>query len=111
MHDITTHVAKVEVQGKVMAFKPNRELLNANFEGYKLAEDALPSFSKDLAVGVSVAKLKDEQFSYQHVRACSLHNHLVMDPEEDSSVYWYADDCTIQHARFELKVRIQNPCL
>ena len=94
-----------------MAFKPTRELLNANFEGYKLAEDALPSFNKDLSVSINVAKLKDEQFSYQHMRAFSLHNHLVMDPEDDSSVYWYAEDCTIQHARFELKVRLQNSAL
>ena len=102
-------MAKDKVQA--MAFKPTGEFLNANFEGYKLAEDRLPSFSKVLSVGVNVAKLRDEQFSYQHVRAFSLHNHLVMDPGDDSSVYWYAEDCTIQQARFELKVWLRNSAL
>ncbi len=85
-----------------MAFKPNREKLNANFEGYKLSNDPLPCVSEPLPCNVNVARLKEEQFSYQHVRSFSLHNHLVLDPWDQNSAYWYAEDRTIQKAKFEV---------
>ena len=40
-----------------MAFKPNRELLNVNFEEYELTESLLSHVSKDLAEEVQVARL------------------------------------------------------
>lgn len=85
-----------------MAFQPNRDLLNVNFEGYKLGKDALSCASREFASGVKVAKLKDEQFSYQHVRAFTLHNHLVLDPWSNNDAYWYAGDGTIQRAHYEV---------
>ena len=85
-----------------MAFKPDENLLNVNFEGYKLSKDALSCVSRSFSPGVRVARLKDEDFSFQHMRAFSLHNHLAVDPWDDTSVYWYAGDCTIQRAKYEV---------
>ena len=85
-----------------MAFKPDRRLLNVNFEGYKLSESLLSHVSVELADEVQVAKLKDEDYSYQHMRAYSLHNHLAVNPYDDSSVYWYTADGKIQQGTYNV---------
>lgn len=70
------------------AFTTNRELLNVHFEGYKLSSSSLTRIRKTLADPVRIAKLKDDEFSYQHVRAHTLHNYLYCDPSSPYSVYW-----------------------
>lgn len=74
--------------------KPNRELLNVNFEGYKLSESPLAVVQRELPYAVSTVTLKDE-FSYQHVRAHTLHNHLHFDPHSPTSVYWCSKDGSV----------------
>lgn len=87
-------------------FKPNRELLNVNFEGYKLSDAPLSCIQEDLHQSVSVVKLKGNEFSYQRMRAYALHNHLHCDPSHPSSVYWCADDHSIKKVTLErLSVR------
>lgn len=71
-----------------MSFKPDRDKLNANFDGYKLGKQSLPCISQSFEDGVRVARLKEEDFSYQHVRAYSLFNHLAVDSWDGRSVYW-----------------------
>ena len=83
-----------------MAFKPNRDLLNANFEGYKLSSSSLNCGSRALEGAVHEARLKDGDFSYQHMRAFSLHNHLTVDIYDDSCVYWCTEDGSIQRATY-----------
>ena len=87
-----------------MAFKPNRELLNVNFEGYKLSGSAVTFKTKELTEGVQEAQLKDGDFSFQHMKAFSLHNHLVSDPFDNSgrSVYWYTQDGSIQEGTYSV---------
>ena len=75
-------------------FKPNRDLLNVNFEGYKLSESPLGVVHRELPSVVSTVTLKDE-FSYQHVRAHTLHNHLHFDPHSPTSVYWCSKDGSV----------------
>ena len=74
-----------------MSFVPNRKLLQHNFDGYKLAPKHLSFATKKLSTGVHVVHLK-EQFSYQHVRTFSLHNHLFGDPWSQNVVYWCSND-------------------
>ena len=83
-----------------MAFKPNRALLNVNFDGYKLSKDSLSHLSQQFGSAVKVARLKEEQFSYQHVRAFSTHNHLVKNSWESNSVYWFGEDFVVQKATY-----------
>ena len=70
------------------AFIPKRELLNVHFEGYKLSGNTLTKIRIKLPDPVKVAKLEEDEFSYQHVRAHTLHNHLQCDPLDLYSVYW-----------------------
>ena len=77
-----------------MSFIPNRKLLQHNFDGYKLAPKHLSFASKRLSSGVRVVRLK-EQFTYQHVRAFSLHNHLFDDPWNQNAVHWCGNDAIV----------------
>lgn len=86
-----------------MSFKPNRDLLNVNFEGYKLSGTPLSYTSGKVDNGVHVAKMKDEDFSFQHTRAYSLHNHLAVDPYNSQCVYWFGNDGAIQQGAFQVR--------
>ncbi|XP_064393897.1 nudC domain-containing protein 1-like [Halichondria panicea] len=83
-----------------MAFKPNRDLLNVNFEGYKLSLSPITCLSCAIQGEVHAATLKEGAFSYHHVRAFSLHNHLTPDPYDESSVYWCNKDGSIQRGTY-----------
>lgn len=69
--------------------------MNVNFEGYKLSQNRLGIVNKQLPSTVKVVQLKDEDFSYQHIKAHTLHNHLHFDPSDASSVYWCAENGSI----------------
>ena len=86
-----------------MAFKPNRDLLNVNFEGYTLSPSPVTCLKYELKESVHVAQLKDVVFSVQHMKAFSLHNHLFSDPFDDNSVYWYCQDGTIHKGIYEVR--------
>ena len=82
-----------------MSFKPNRDLLNVNFQGYKLSDKNLDVvISTKLPAAVAVEKLQEGDFSYQHMRAHAFHNHLHFDPADSSSVYWCAEDGSVRKA-------------
>ena len=85
-----------------VAFKPDRSLLNVKFEGYKLSSKQLQCTSKTLKSRVLVAKAASDQLSYQHVCAFNMHNHLVSDPWDTSSVYCFNEDFSIQRGKLEV---------
>ncbi len=87
-----------------MAFKPNRDLLNVNFEGYKLSPSPIACVSCTVEGGVHRATMKDGDFSYQHMRAYSLHNHLFPDPHDQSTVYWISADGSVQRGAYEVRI-------
>ena len=80
-------------------FKPDGEKLNANFDGYKLGKESLACVSRSFKGEVRVARLKEEDFSYQHVRAFSLCNHLTVDSWDEQSVYWCTNGGAILRGR------------
>lgn len=87
-------------------FKPNRDLLNVNFQGYKLSERQLEVAGQtELPCPVAVARLREDEFSYQYTRAHALHNHLHFDPSggasSSSSVYWCGKDGFIKKTVME----------
>ncbi len=60
--------------------KPDRSLLDPNFESYKLSLDALPVFNTG-SVDVVSQTPAEEQYSYVHAKLFSQNNnHLVRDP-------------------------------
>jgi hypothetical protein len=65
--------------GNFESLRPNRELLNPKFDGYKLSSDQLAVESASLPNAVNIVRLKDDVFSYLHVKAFAWTNHLVVD--------------------------------
>lgn len=83
-------------------FKLNRELLNVNFQGYKLSDRHLDVAAKtDLPNPVAAVALKEGEFAYQYMRAHAFHNHLHFDPFDSFSVYWCSNDGSIKKAILE----------
>uniref|UniRef100_A0A1A8ICT6 NudC domain-containing protein 1 n=1 Tax=Nothobranchius kuhntae TaxID=321403 RepID=A0A1A8ICT6_NOTKU len=66
------------------SLKVNRDLLDPNFESYKLSLDPLPTYKIELDAAVEELKLKDDQYTLEHMRAFGMFNYLHLD-------YWYED--------------------
>ncbi|KAL0270912.1 UNVERIFIED_CONTAM: hypothetical protein PYX00_008182 [Menopon gallinae] len=60
--------------------RPNRNLLDPNFSGYKLSLDSVPIYKKQVTQGVDSIQPNDDQFSFAHVKLFSLQNHLHVNP-------------------------------
>nr|CAG4647181.1 EOG090X08S2 [Megafenestra aurita]SVE92483.1 EOG090X08S2 [Megafenestra aurita] len=86
---------------KLFELRPNKDLLNHGFEGYKLSLDPLPAYKHNLPVSVEHLQPSDQQFSYQHVKTFGLHNHLIDDPFHDEFAYFISNDSQI----FEVNVK------
>lgn len=77
------------------SLRPNRSLLNAKFDGYKLSPEPLEVQTTYLAAAVNVVSLKDDVFSHLHVRAFGWTNHLVLDnwnEEDNQSLLYFVDE-------------------
>lgn len=68
--------------------RPDRDLLDPNFNGYKLSLDSVPIHRKSIPEGIDVAQPTDDQFSFCHTKIFSLHNHLHVSPFSPSSIYF-----------------------
>ncbi|XP_060596729.1 nudC domain-containing protein 1-like isoform X1 [Ruditapes philippinarum] len=78
--------------------KAERNLINPNFEGYKLSLDKLPVYCTQVDNGTYVTALTDEQFSYHHAKLFGVYNHLVQDPWNLNAVYIIDTDWNIRKA-------------
>ncbi|XP_063755648.1 nudC domain-containing protein 1 isoform X2 [Eleginops maclovinus] len=73
------------------SLKVNRELLDPNFESYRLSLDAIPTYNVELDAAVEEVKLKDTQYTLEHMRAFGMYNYLHLDPWYEDSVLFV--DC------------------
>nr|CAG4638555.1 EOG090X08S2 [Cyclestheria hislopi] len=77
---------------KLFELRPNKSLLDPNFESYKLSLDQLPTYQHELPVSVEHLKPDNEQFSFQHAKNFGLHNHLVADLWHNNLAYFISKD-------------------
>uniref|UniRef100_A0A8C1B8C7 NudC domain-containing protein 1 n=1 Tax=Cyprinus carpio carpio TaxID=630221 RepID=A0A8C1B8C7_CYPCA len=70
------------------SLKVNRELLDTSFESYRLSLDSIPTYNVELDAAVAEVKLKDSQYTLDHVRAFGMYNYLHIDPWYEDSVYF-----------------------
>ncbi|XP_051811477.1 nudC domain-containing protein 1 isoform X2 [Acanthochromis polyacanthus] len=73
------------------SLKVNRDLLDPNFESYRLSLDAIPTYNVELDAAVEEVKLKDSHYTLEHMRAFGMYNYLHLDPWYDDSVLFV--DC------------------
>lgn len=98
------------------SFKVNRELLNVNFEGYKLSEKAPKHIKHELGDGLKRVKLKSDCFSFQHMRQATMKNLLYPDQwNRGNVVYWISNNRKIMTACLQVSTNIYvlhvvDPC-
>ncbi|CAB1345701.1 unnamed protein product [Coregonus sp. 'balchen'] len=73
------------------SLKVNRQLLDPSFESYRLSLDPIPTYNVELDAAVAEVKLKDSQYTLDHVRAFGMYNYLHIDPWYEDSVFFV--DC------------------
>ncbi|XP_054873673.1 nudC domain-containing protein 1 [Amphiprion ocellaris] len=73
------------------SLKVNRDLLDPNFESYRLSLDAIPTYNVELDAAVEEVKLKDSHYTLEHMRAFGMYNYLHLDPWYEDSVLFV--DC------------------
>ncbi|KAG7264288.1 hypothetical protein CRUP_026234 [Coryphaenoides rupestris] len=69
----------------------NTELLDHNFESYRLSLDPIATYNVQLDAAVEEVTLKDSQYTLDHVRAFGMYNYLHLDPWYPDSVFFV--DC------------------
>lgn len=65
--------------------------MDPNFESYRLSLDPIPTYTVELDAAVGEVKLKDSQYTLEHMRAFGMYNYLHLDPWYEDSVYFV--DC------------------
>ncbi|XP_038600737.1 nudC domain-containing protein 1 isoform X1 [Tachyglossus aculeatus] len=70
------------------SLRVQRPLLNPAFEGYKLALDPLPCYQLDLDSAVAEVKLRNDQYTLDHMRAFDMYNYLHCDSWYQDNVYY-----------------------
>lgn len=86
----------------LVELRPNRSLLDHEFEGYKLNLQALPHYTHDLVSSVDKLYPNEVQYSFVHAKLFALHNHLVSDDWDYSYNCYYIDKKQqVRHVTFE----------
>ncbi|XP_043921692.1 nudC domain-containing protein 1 [Protopterus annectens] len=70
------------------SLKVNRSLLDPKFESYRLSLDALPTYNVELDSAVAEVKLRDDQYTLDHMLAFGMYNYLHCDSWYSDSVYF-----------------------
>lgn len=70
------------------SLRVNRELLDPKFESYKLSLDPLPCYGVDLDAAVAEVKLRDDQYTLDHMQAYGMYNYLHSNPWCSDSVFY-----------------------
>ncbi|KAF7691271.1 nudC domain-containing protein 1 [Silurus meridionalis] len=73
------------------SLKVNKDLLDPSFESYILSLDSIPCYNVELDAGVAEVKLKDTQYTLDHMKAFGMYNYLHKDPWYEECVYFI--DC------------------
>lgn len=80
----------------LVELKPNRLLLDPNFDGYKLSLQEIPIIKRIFKPRVDRVLLGHNQYSVIHAKLFGFHNHLVGDEfDENGSVYFIDEDWNI----------------
>ncbi|XP_053414745.1 nudC domain-containing protein 1 isoform X2 [Nycticebus coucang] len=70
------------------SLRVKRPLLDPRFEGYKLSLEPLPCYQLELDTAVAEVKLRDDQYTLEHMHAFGMYNYLHCDSWYQDSVYY-----------------------
>lgn len=87
----------------------NRDLLDSQFDGYKLSLDALPTYDFSLNSSIDEVKLRDDEYTFQHMQAFGLTNYLIGDLWNPNCVYYVDSDWKVVQHRIILETQLNDP--
>ncbi|XP_044524727.1 nudC domain-containing protein 1 [Gracilinanus agilis] len=70
------------------SLRVKRPLLDPRFEGYKLSLEPLPCYQLELDSAVAEVKLRDDQYTLDHMRAFGMYNYLHCDLWNQDNIYF-----------------------
>ncbi|XP_026684083.1 nudC domain-containing protein 1-like [Diaphorina citri] len=91
----------------VLDLKINSDLLNPNFNGYKLSLDPIGVHKIPLPAGVDQTFPSEDQYSFLYHKLFSLHNHLHQNPysaDEYGKVYFVDEKWKVYENRINPNV-------
>lgn len=71
-----------------LSLKPEKKLLDPNFQSYRLSLDALPVLKQALELEPESFELNEQLYGYLHAHLTSLVNHLTCDPSSPEVVFY-----------------------
>lgn len=86
---------------KFVELRVDHNLVDKNFEGYKLSLDTVPVFRHNHTKDVFRAKPGEDQFSLLHVKLFAMQNHLHMDPWSRGQGYFINTDLEVIRSSYE----------
>nr|XP_022905701.1 nudC domain-containing protein 1 [Onthophagus taurus] len=87
---------------KILDFKPNRQFINPEFDGYKLSLQEIITSKHELEAKVHRAIPNSLQYGYLHAKLFSTHNHLIGRTINDYDfVYFVNNDFKIQKVVYD----------
>lgn len=76
---------------KLLELRPNRDLLQPDFNGYKLSLNPIPVISKQLTDPVHRALPDTGQYSVLHAKLFGLHNHIIGEVLDNITYIYFID--------------------
>lgn len=87
----------------LIELKPNRLLLDSNFDGYKLSLREIPLKKRSFKNKIDRVLLNSNQYSILHAKVFGFHNHLVGDEfAKTGSVYFVDEDWNVNKIYVDL---------
>ncbi|XP_065686963.1 nudC domain-containing protein 1 isoform X1 [Patagioenas fasciata] len=91
------------------SLQAKRLLLDPKFEGYKLSLEPLACYQLELDAAVAEAKLRDDQYTLDHMRAFGMYNYLHLDSWYQDNVYYVDQFGRVMNLSVTLDTALQKP--
>lgn len=96
---------------KIVELRPNRNLLDSNFNGYKLSLDPTPLLITELESTPLQCQQRDDQYSFLHAHIFGLENHLERDLWNPGSGYFVTSDWNVKKIDRNPETGRMNPII
>uniref|UniRef100_A0A8C4WK59 NudC domain-containing protein 1 n=1 Tax=Gopherus evgoodei TaxID=1825980 RepID=A0A8C4WK59_9SAUR len=91
------------------SLRVKRQLLDPKFEGYKLSLEPLACYQLGLDSAVAEVKLRDDQYTLDHMRAFGMYNYLHLDSWYQDNVYYVDQLGRVMNLSVTLDTALRKP--
>lgn len=94
---------------KLVELRPNRNLLDSSFNGYKLSLDPTPLLTTELVSSPVQCRQREDQYSFLHAHIFGLVNHLERDLWNPGSGYFVDSEWNVKKINRNSETGRMNP--